>query len=97
MGQAADAFTAACTQATDPGTHTVLEDLRTLFLLERLAPLSGLLLAEHVLTAEQVRSLPDTLRDLTTRLAPHLAALTEAFDVPEERLASLPMLTAQTS
>ncbi|MER7929655.1 acyl-CoA dehydrogenase [Streptomyces sp. NPDC096057] len=97
VGQAADAFTAACAQVTDPATHTVLEDLRTLFLLERLAPLSGLLLAEHVLTAAQVRSLPDTLRDLTMRLAPHLAALTEAFDVPEEHLASLPMLTAQTS
>ncbi|MEU6841736.1 acyl-CoA dehydrogenase [Streptomyces sp. NPDC046716] len=97
VGQAADAFAAACSQVTDPGTRAALNDLRTLFLLDRLAPLSGLLLAEHTFTAEQVRSLPDTVRDLTAGLAPHLATLTEAFDVPEEHLASLPMLTPNTS
>ncbi|MGW7071776.1 acyl-CoA dehydrogenase family protein [Streptomyces sp. NPDC054855] len=93
VGQAADAFAAACAQVTAPGTRTALDDLRTLFLLDRLAPLSGLLLAEGVFTADHVRSLPDTLRNLTGRLAPHLATLTEAFDIPEEHLASLPMLT----
>ncbi|QES38537.1 acyl-CoA oxidase [Streptomyces venezuelae] len=94
VGQAADAFAAACAQATDPSTRATLDDLHTLFLLERLAPLSGQLLADHIFTAEQVRSLPDTLRELTARLAPHLATLTAAFDVPEEHLASLPMLTS---
>ncbi|MFE9688019.1 acyl-CoA dehydrogenase [Streptomyces sp. NPDC006285] len=97
VGQAADAFTTACAQVTEPGTRATLEDLRTLFLLDRLAPHSGTLLAERIFTAEQVRSLPDTVRDLTTRLAPHLATLTEAFAVPEEHLASLPILTPQTS
>lgn len=94
VGQAADAFAAACAGVTDPGTRAVLDDLRALFLLDRLNPLSGLLLAEHALTAEQVRSLPDTLRGLTARLAPHLPTLTEAFDIPEEHLSSLPMLTS---
>ncbi|MEU5323882.1 acyl-CoA dehydrogenase [Streptomyces sp. NPDC021056] len=97
VGQAADAFAAACAEVTDPATRAVLDDLRTLFLLDRLAPLGGLLLTEGTLTAEQVRALPDTLRDLTARLAPQLAALTEAFDVPEEHLASLPMLAPETS
>jgi acyl-CoA oxidase len=97
VGQAADAFAAACAEVTDPATRAVLDDLRALFLLDRLAPLGGLLLTEGALTAEQVRALPDTLRDLTARLAPHLAALTEAFDVPEEHLASLPMLAPETS
>ncbi|WP_338704163.1 acyl-CoA dehydrogenase (plasmid) [Streptomyces sp. Q6] len=97
LGQAADAFASACSQVTDPDTRAALEDLRTLFLLDRLAPISGLLLAEGVLSADQVRSLPDTVRNLTVRLAPHLTALTEAFDVPEEHLASLPMLTERTS
>ncbi|MFJ8489413.1 acyl-CoA dehydrogenase [Streptomyces sp. NPDC094038] len=97
VGQAADAFAAACARVADPGTRAVLDDLRTLFLLDRLSPLSGLLLAGHTFTAEQVRSLPDTLRELTARLAPHLATLTEAFEVPEEHLASLPMLTSGTS
>lgn len=96
VGQAADAFAAACAQVTDPGTRAALDDLRSLFLLDRLGPLSGLLLTEGALTAEQVRALPDTLRELTTRLAPHLATLAEAFDVPEEHLASLPMLTSGT-
>ncbi|MFE7037204.1 acyl-CoA dehydrogenase [Streptomyces sp. NPDC057621] len=97
VGQAADAFAAVCAQVTDRGTRAALDDLRTLFLLDRLTPLSGLLLAERIFTVEQVRSLPDTLRDLTARLAPHLATLTEAFDVPEEHLASLPMLMSRTS
>ncbi|MFH8469118.1 acyl-CoA dehydrogenase [Streptomyces sp. NPDC017991] len=93
VGQAADAFAAVCDQVTDRGTRAALDDLRALFLLDRLVPLSGLLLAEGIVTADQVRSLPDVLRDLTAGLAPHLATLTEAFDVPEEHLASLPMLT----
>ncbi len=97
VGQAADAFAAACDQVTRLDTRTVLDDLHALFLLDRLAPLSGLLLTEDALTADQVRSIPDTLRDLTASLAPHLATLTEAFDVPEEHLASLPMLTSRTS
>ncbi|MEK8172608.1 hypothetical protein NKH77_35800 [Streptomyces sp. M19] len=40
-----------------------------------------------------MRALPEEPRRLTARLAPHLLAFTEAFGVPEERLASLPMFT----
>lgn len=94
VGQAADAFATACAGVTDPGTRATLDDLRALFLLDRLTSLSGLLLVENALTTDQVRSLPGTLRALTSRLAPHLPTLTEAFDIPEQHLTSLPMLTS---
>lgn len=94
LGQAADAFATACAGVTDPGTRATLDDLRALFLLDRLPALSGLLLVENALTTDQVRALPDTVRALTSRLAPHLPTLTEAFDIPEEYLTSLPMLTS---
>lgn len=94
VGRAADAFATACDDVTDPGTRATLDDLRTLFLLDRLPALSGLLLVENALTTDQVRSLPDAVRALTSRLAPHLPTLTEAFDIPEEYLMSLPMLTS---
>lgn len=94
VGQASDAFTATRTRITDPSTRTILTDLHALFLLGQIHSRSGLLLAEHALTAEQVRTIPQTLHTLTARLAPHLTGLTEAFDIPEEHLSSLPMLTA---
>ncbi|WP_406451957.1 acyl-CoA oxidase [Streptomyces sp. NBC_00876] len=94
VGQAADAFATACADVTDPGTRATLDDLRALFLLDRLTALSGLLLVENALTTDQVRSFPDAVRALTSRLAPHLPTLTEAFDIPEEYLMSLPMLTS---
>ncbi|PNE30542.1 acyl-CoA oxidase [Streptomyces eurocidicus] len=94
VGEAADAFASARDRAAGPAVRAVLDDLYALFLLGQVDARSGLLLAEGALTADQVRSLPRVLRDLTARLAPHLAALTDAFDVPEEHLSSLPMLTA---
>nr|WSW71485.1 acyl-CoA oxidase [Streptomyces sp. NBC_00995] len=94
VGQAADAFAAACAEVTDPGTLATLADLRALFLLDRLSALTGLLLLENALTPDQVRSLPEAVRTLTGRLAPHLPTLTQAFDIPEEYLTSLPMLTS---
>ncbi|WP_223770725.1 acyl-CoA dehydrogenase family protein [Streptomyces huiliensis] len=96
-GLAADAFAAACARVTDPGARSVLDDLCALFLLGQVVPRAGLLLAERALTAEQVRSLPEATSRLTARLAPHLSVLTEAFDVPEEHLASLPMLTERAA
>ncbi|UQI47722.1 acyl-CoA oxidase [Streptomyces sp. HU2014] len=94
VGKAADAFAAARARAADPAARAVLADLNALFLLDQVDSRSGLLLTEGALTADQVRSLPRVRQELTARLAPHLAALTEAFDVPEEHLSSLPMLTA---
>ncbi|WP_171167024.1 acyl-CoA dehydrogenase [Streptomyces sp. I05A-00742] len=97
VGLAADAFTAVRARVTDPGTRSVLDDLCALFLLRQVGPRAGLLLAERALTDGQVRALPEATARLTARLAPHLSVLTEAFDVPEEHLASLPMLTGRTA
>ncbi|MFE9769984.1 acyl-CoA dehydrogenase [Streptomyces sp. NPDC005808] len=93
IGQAADAFLSAIARVTEPPARAVLTDLCALFLLGHVKRLSGPLLIERALTPDQVRSVPQTLHDLTARLAPHLLVLAEAFDVPEKHLASLPMLT----
>ncbi|MFC8358614.1 acyl-CoA dehydrogenase [Streptomyces griseorubiginosus] len=94
VGQAADAFIAACARVTDPSTLAALESLCALFLLGELDARAGLLLSQKVLTSAQVSALPETRRELIAGLAPHLAVLTDAFEVPEEHLSSLPMLTA---
>ncbi|MFE3112020.1 acyl-CoA dehydrogenase [Kitasatospora indigofera] len=94
VGKAADAFVAACARVAEPATRAVLEDLCALFLLGQVDSRSGLLLVGRALTAGQVGALAATRRRLVARLAPHLATLTEAFDVPEEHLSSLPMLAA---
>ncbi|MFH9090565.1 acyl-CoA dehydrogenase [Streptomyces sp. NPDC017673] len=94
VGRAAGAFAAAIARASDPRTRAALTGLYTLFLLNQVNSRSGLLLAEGALSRNQVRSLPGTRHALTTRLAPQLPALTDAFSIPEEHLSSLPMLTA---
>ncbi|MFI1018922.1 acyl-CoA dehydrogenase [Streptomyces sp. NPDC020965] len=90
--RAADAFIAAADEVDHAGTRAVLRDLCALFLLESLTSCTGELLADERLSAAQVRAVPDVIERLTGRLAPHLAAIAEAFDVPEEHLGDLPML-----
>lgn len=92
VGQAADAFIAACAHVTDPSTRAALESLCALFLLGEVDARAGLLLSQKALTTTQVGALSQTRRELIDRLAPHLSTLTDAFDVPEEHLSSLPML-----
>lgn len=89
LAQASDAFARACTRADSPE----LTALHALFLLRHLQPHEGLLLAEGAFTPDQTRALPTARATLTTYLAPHLTTLTDAFDVPEEHLNSLPLLT----
>ncbi|MFI0740374.1 acyl-CoA dehydrogenase [Streptomyces sp. NPDC021100] len=92
LGLAADAFLAAGARAASPGARAVLDELCALFLLEEVTPRSGRLLADGKMTAEQVRALPTAVRTLTARLAPLLTVLTDAFRIPAEHLASLPLL-----
>ncbi|WP_424211224.1 acyl-CoA dehydrogenase [Streptomyces sp. BI20] len=89
---AADAFTAALDRA-EPAERARLTDLCALFQLEALRPLLGELLLADRLTPDQARALPDTIRDLVARLAPHLGPLADSFDLPPEHLAALPFLT----
>jgi len=88
LRRASDAFATATTRTDSP--H--LPALHALFLLRHLQPYEGLLAAEGALTPTQLHALPTARTTLTTTLAPHLPALTEAFDIPEEHLNSLPML-----
>ncbi|WP_416973523.1 acyl-CoA dehydrogenase [Streptomyces sp. 4F14] len=90
LGRASDAFATACTQAASPE----LTALHALFLLRHLQPHEGLLLAEGALTPDQIRALPTARATLTTLLSPHLTTFTDAFDIPEEHLNSLPLLAA---
>ncbi|MFF9839590.1 acyl-CoA dehydrogenase [Streptomyces sp. NPDC013740] len=92
VGRAAEAFADASAGVRHAPTRTALRDLCALFLLERIEPRAGLLLAEGALTPGQVQALPGTVRELTARLGSWLTELTEAFLVPEEYLSSLPML-----
>lgn len=90
--QAADAFIAATAATEEAATRAVLADLCRLFLLNELNPRSGDLLAHGHMTAAQVRQLPLETDRLTGLLAPHLSVLAEAFDVPAEHFADLPLL-----
>nr|WP_202523542.1 acyl-CoA dehydrogenase [Kitasatospora sp. SID7827] len=92
VGLAADAFAAARAGTADPAARDALAALEALFLLGEVEARGGLLLARGALTAAQVTALPRARRELTARLAPHLPALTDAFGIPEEHLAALPML-----
>jgi acyl-CoA oxidase len=94
IGQAADVFATVIARASDPRTRAALHDLHVLFLLNQVNSRSGLLLAEGILSGDQVRALTHAQHALTARLAPQLPALTDAFSLPEAHLSSLPMLTA---
>jgi acyl-CoA oxidase len=88
---AADAFLAAIDRAAEPRTRELLRRLCRLFLLRRLAEHTGDLLAEGYLTAQHVRSLPEAVDTVTAALAPHMMTLVEAFDLPAEFLAGIPI------
>ncbi|MDQ0812874.1 acyl-CoA oxidase [Streptomyces sp. B3I7] len=88
---AADAFLAAADRATDPTARTLLRALCRIFLLRRLREHTGDLLAEGLLTPDQVRALPRALDTATAEAAPHLPTLAEAFDLPPDLLATIPL------
>ncbi len=89
--QAADAFLAAVEHVENPMASALLSDLCRLFLLGQVGQHTGALLVEGYLTADQAWELPDAVDNLTASLAPHMAALVEAFDLPEAFLAALPL------
>ncbi|MFG3104733.1 acyl-CoA dehydrogenase [Streptomyces sp. NPDC048182] len=89
--QAADAFLAAIAGTAWPQARALLEDLCRLFLLDELSGHTGDLLAENRMTPAQVRELPLAVDALMERLAPELALLVDAFDLPEAFLARVPL------
>ncbi|MGW3289661.1 acyl-CoA dehydrogenase family protein [Streptomyces sp. NPDC001002] len=92
--QAADALRAAAGRATNARTRFLLENLSRLFLLDQLREHTGDLIAAGLMTAEQVTSLHRTSESVVADLAPHLMTLVDAFDVPEEYLARIPIANA---
>ncbi|MFJ7415668.1 acyl-CoA dehydrogenase [Streptomyces sp. NPDC098077] len=95
--QAADAFLAAIGRTEQPSARSMLEALYRLFLLQELTRHTGDLLAEGYLTPSHVRELPTAVDALMDELAPHLPLLVEAFDLPEEFLASIPLANSGPS
>ncbi|GAB2918901.1 acyl-CoA dehydrogenase family protein [Streptomyces mayteni] len=87
--RAADAFLAA---AADGGAAEVLTDLCRLFLLDRLRPLAGELIADALLPVDEARRLPSLVEELRARLTPRLETLVDAFALPDELLNRLPLL-----
>ncbi len=88
---AADAFLEAAGQATEPATRKLLTNLCWLFLLEQLRQHTGDLLAEERLTVEHVLGLHQTIDAVLAELAPHMMTLVDAFDLPDEYLAEVPI------
>ncbi|MFI6689125.1 acyl-CoA dehydrogenase [Streptomyces sp. NPDC050485] len=89
--QAADAFISAAAQAVDPTARFLLESLCRLFLLRQIKEHTGDLLADDHMTADQVRALPRTENAVVAELAPHMMTLVDAFDIPAEMLATIPI------
>jgi acyl-CoA oxidase len=93
---AADAFLAAADRAADPAARSVLRALCRLFLLRRLRAHTGDLLAEGLLTPDQVRSLPHAVDAATAESAPHLATLADAFALPPGLLSTIPLANGES-
>jgi acyl-CoA oxidase len=89
--QAADAFLATAAQATQPTARFLLHSLCRLFLLKQIGEHTGDLLAEGLMTADHVRGLPKTIETVIADLAPHMTTLVEAFALPPEYLATIPL------
>jgi acyl-CoA oxidase len=84
--RAAEAFLAAVGRVADDATRSLLAQLFQLFVLQRLAPHAGLLLADGHLTAEAVRDLAPAVDRVSAGLAPHALDLVEAFAIPDDIL-----------
>ncbi|MFI6652197.1 acyl-CoA dehydrogenase [Streptomyces sp. NPDC050529] len=89
--QAADAFISAAARAIDPTARHLLESLCLLFLLGQIKEHTGDLLADGHMTCDQVRELPWAVNAVIAGLAPHMMTLVDAFDIPAEVLASIPI------
>ncbi|MFB7272464.1 acyl-CoA dehydrogenase [Streptomyces sp. NPDC056244] len=89
--RAADAFIAAAARTTEPEARVVLEKLCLLFLLGQLKPHTARLLARNRLTADHVLAFPDVRSETIASLVPHMQTLADAFDLPDEFLATIPI------
>jgi acyl-CoA oxidase len=89
--QAADALLAAAGRARSARARFLLENVARLFLLEQVGRHTGDLLAAGLMTPDQVLDLYGTTDQVVADLAPHMMTLVDAFDLPEEFLARVPI------
>ncbi|GAA2456531.1 hypothetical protein GCM10010433_68540 [Streptomyces pulveraceus] len=89
--QAAEAYAEAVTALPEGPARERLDELQRLFALDRIARGGGDLLAAGLLTADQVKELPDRVEELIAAVAPHLPDLVESFALPPELLADWPI------
>ncbi|GAA3394628.1 acyl-CoA dehydrogenase [Streptomyces roseoviridis] len=92
--RAADALLDATARAASPRARFLMENVSRLFLLQELRPHTGDLLVAGHLTAGHVEALHTTTDRVIADLAPHLTTLVDAFDLPEEFLAAVPLANA---
>ncbi|MEU1503521.1 acyl-CoA dehydrogenase [Kitasatospora sp. NPDC005748] len=85
------ALLALAEQAAEPRARSLLLDLYRLFALRRVSTESGPLLSEGLLTDHHVRLLPNLIEQVIGRLVDRGRQLVDAFDLPEEFLAGLPI------
>lgn len=91
---AADAFLEAAGRTTDPTARELLKNLCRLFLLQQLRQHTGDLLAQQRLTVQHVLGMHQTIDAVLVKLAPHMMTLVNAFDLPDEFLAEVPIANA---
>ncbi|NBE54458.1 acyl-CoA oxidase [Streptomyces sp. YC537] len=89
--QAAEAFLDAAAAAVGTKARYLLHQLARLFLLKEVVGHSGELLAGGLITVEHVRDLPAAIEEIVADLAPHMMTLVDAFDLPEEFFAQVPI------
>lgn len=90
-GRAADAFITAVANTRDSQARLLLEELCRLFLLQQLKPHTGDLLAAGQVVPAAVREFPDAIEQSMTALTPHMLTLVDAFQLPDDYLASIPI------
>ncbi|WP_253765683.1 acyl-CoA dehydrogenase family protein [Goodfellowiella coeruleoviolacea] len=91
---AAQALLAWADRCAHPATREVLHQVHRLFALRRVQAHSGLLLAGDRISREHVVALPDLVEQTIADLAEHVQELTDAFELPEELLATRPITRA---
>ncbi|MHC0433522.1 acyl-CoA dehydrogenase family protein [Streptomyces sp. O3] len=88
---AADAFLEAIEETVSPEARTLLENLYRLFALKELDEHTGTLVVEDRINLDHIRELPAAVDRTVRELAPCMGPLVDAFDLPDEYLANIPL------
>ncbi|MGH1552039.1 acyl-CoA dehydrogenase [Streptomyces sp. L7] len=76
-----ECFAAAVGEAHEPSARAALHELALLYALIELQRDAGWYLAQDVLTAQEVRALPDLIDEACTRVLPHTSLLIDGFQL----------------